>query len=853
MSAAAVIQRACETQGWSRDKIAAEFVRRYRFKAPDKKRNARSFAAEIRKLEAGDPTWFERRPPAAALIAEILESTPVELGISSGDDIVSFVDFPEIRSLDLATEDPFAIERWLPLLDEAVSRPVWFSAEAGVGKTLFARWAERRGLAMRITGATLASVEQQAAEMLATLGPARLLIIDVARVEQSDLGAQQRLARAKLIVLAPEPRPQREAPEPGPTGDDRAAPWKDYTFATTAFDRRRFVDWLAHRLPEGHGVADRLWRKLAEIDPNGSLIATPDDVIQFLGAVFEKRGMNVLDAIVARAARRSSSHWIVSHGRKVFRALALQRWFDTRFPYARPVPRETWEGYLSSDLVAPRDREAIRAALEAARVSSANLDEVADRLVLDRSSVITLLEDVRLLVRSGDGLLSLHPQWLAHVQVLEQVRGLIASDPKRACGTAVDMTRRAVLDDMLASADAELWRGFLNAAVKCCKDDDLGSIAVVESAFAAIARRHERGLYIKQPRALEAILSRQIELLVSRHEGGPPGPVTRPGPNFTGGVQFVADCWTWSAAITKPASVRVPETWLFPGWEPRALPQLPPWIGGLDVVGSLDAPERVRKTFTKFITRWSPQHWTNIPTWLWLVLVQAAEEWPIDPSQATVMVQNERAASELLRRLEQMDAELASRVIRRLWTLGSHLDLWSVVALLKGPLGPRLRDAFDPELVERALPRWGPAIPTDLGQVPLCLRGALVRWVLDNDPGKAHLLASQASHLDGGDHGLIVRLAEYPMGWLAIDHLWQVAPEAARRVLADRLARNQDVAHWLEGPPSAMPAILDLVEGVPPSETVRRWAMRRLLNQPWLADRLWALARRASDSITASS
>src|SRR5580704_8192414 len=140
MSATTVIEQFCATEGWSRDKLAAEFVARYRFRAPDKKRNARSFAAEVRKLESGDPTWFARRPPAAALIAEILDSTPAELGITSGDDLVHFADFPEVRSLDLVTEEPFAVEMWLPLLSEATSQPVWFFAGPGVGKTLFARW-----------------------------------------------------------------------------------------------------------------------------------------------------------------------------------------------------------------------------------------------------------------------------------------------------------------------------------------------------------------------------------------------------------------------------------------------------------------------------------------------------------------------------------------------------------------------------------------------------------------------------------------------------------------------------------------------------------------------------------------
>jgi hypothetical protein len=48
---------------------------------PDKRRSARSLAAEIRKLAAGNATWFQRRPAAARLIAGLLGSAPAKLGL----------------------------------------------------------------------------------------------------------------------------------------------------------------------------------------------------------------------------------------------------------------------------------------------------------------------------------------------------------------------------------------------------------------------------------------------------------------------------------------------------------------------------------------------------------------------------------------------------------------------------------------------------------------------------------------------------------------------------------------------------------------------------------------------------
>ena len=65
----------------SYDKLAAELADRWRPEPPDKRRSARSLAAEIRKLSRGNATWFQRRPKAAKLLARILNSTPVKLGL----------------------------------------------------------------------------------------------------------------------------------------------------------------------------------------------------------------------------------------------------------------------------------------------------------------------------------------------------------------------------------------------------------------------------------------------------------------------------------------------------------------------------------------------------------------------------------------------------------------------------------------------------------------------------------------------------------------------------------------------------------------------------------------------------
>jgi hypothetical protein len=73
------LDRALARQSY--DALAVKFVRLWKPEPPDKRRTARSFAAEIRKLAHGNATWFQHRPEAARLLARILGSTPKKLGL----------------------------------------------------------------------------------------------------------------------------------------------------------------------------------------------------------------------------------------------------------------------------------------------------------------------------------------------------------------------------------------------------------------------------------------------------------------------------------------------------------------------------------------------------------------------------------------------------------------------------------------------------------------------------------------------------------------------------------------------------------------------------------------------------
>ena len=73
------LHRALSRQSF--DALARQFVQQWKPAPPDKPRTARSFAAEIRKLARGNATWFQHRPKAANLLANLLGSSARKLGL----------------------------------------------------------------------------------------------------------------------------------------------------------------------------------------------------------------------------------------------------------------------------------------------------------------------------------------------------------------------------------------------------------------------------------------------------------------------------------------------------------------------------------------------------------------------------------------------------------------------------------------------------------------------------------------------------------------------------------------------------------------------------------------------------
>lgn len=817
--------------GRSLSQVADEFATSYRPKPPDKSRNARSILQELRRLRDGKPKWFAKRPEAARLLAKILGCALSDLGLSSGGHAVPFVDFPAAEPLDLQDpkDAPFFVEAWLGLLESAQSKPVWFSSGPGTGKSTFARWAEARGHAARIDAPTLGAAE---AAIVETSG---LLVVDLGRVDTGDFPVLVRIQRKELVVLAPAPRPRR---------DNNPGEWIDLGWSATAFDRRGFVNWLLRRAGDDAPHPQRTWRKIDEFDPDGVLLTTPDDIVQFIGAIYEDRRA-VANGVLRRAAASIRSDWLGTHGREVFRALALARWRDLRFGLDEAASPEVWAGYVPTDLVAPMESSALIAELRAVQRSNQDPTDLAERLLRDAGTTVRLLEQARLLVQvPGTGSM-LRPRWLAVSDIHDHVRTALVEDPGAVASVAVDPARRMVLDRVAETLDDAGFKKFVKRCAGLARRDDLGAIGAIEIAFAAVARRSNTTNGGGDRPSLERIARRQIELLIERTRGGVEAPVTRPGPGFLGGDAFVADCWQWSVLVDRPPGIQV-EPWLFPGWLREAPDEIPNWLHGLAMPrGGEDAARRLALVVGILFSRWPAKEWSRLPQWMVPVVLALPDERPVsDEDSLELLVEN--VASALRRAFDGAPTEQRTQILRRLWAKLPRWELYNVIRVLDGPMGDVLLATADPDVLARGAAKWAVAAPVhDLGRVPAVLRGPIVRWLLSNAPDRAGDLRRQVDHLGAEEADCLVELANGEGGWLAVHRLWQVAPDRARDELTKRIAAHEDAAQWLEAPVSATSSILELVEAEqkPLPASLRRWSARRLLDAPTLAERLLPLAR----------
>ncbi len=826
--------------------VAEAFAKLYRPKGDDKARDARSLLQEIRKLRDGDKKWFTKRPEAARLLAKVIGCTVTELGLAMDEALVPFPDFPAATPLDLSdpNDPPFMADAWMPLLQAAEENAVWFSSAPGTGKTTFSRWLEARGRATRIETPTLAAAEREI--VAATAGA---LVVDLARLDASDVAVLQRVTRRGLVILAPGARPQPIGePDRQPGGSTRPPPasnWLDLEWNPAAFERRGFLDWLLRRAGDDAPHAERTWRKMAEFDPDAVLLTTPDDVVQFVGALHENPRA-ATDGVIRRAAASLGSEWLAAHGSELFRQLAVARWNDLRFPLGEPIAATVWMEYVPQKLVAPADRSALLAELQALRSDKADTAAIADRLQRDPAMTIRLLESSRLLAATPDGRLVLRPRWLAQAVIHDHLAALLKVEPAAACHVAVDATRRAVLDRSAVNLDDAAFNAFVKKCLSVLGRDDLGAIGAVELAFAAVARRHSAKKNVGVPRLLPELVRRQLDALVERFNGLPRAPVTRPGAGAPGGDGFLADCWQWSLLSPQPKGASY-DPWLFPGWgDPPD--EIPNWLhGGHAASGSHDDAERLRVGARALLSRWPAKAWTHMPSWMLPIALTMPVEWPISDEDARRLHADEVARA-LRSAVDDAAADLRALILRRIWSRMTRWELYDVIRFLEGPMGDPLLAAADVDVLAAGAATWAPkAHGHELHRVPPLLRGPIVRWLLANTRDRVEDdLRRQVDHLGADEADCLLQLAEGRTGWLAVHRLWQVAPDCARNELTRRItARDDGAAHWLEAPTSATSMILDVVGTYPAPIPgwLRRWAARRMLDAPTVAERLLPFAR----------
>lgn len=655
----------------------------------------RSLATYLGKLDKGDVGWFEKRGHIFDAICELLDVDREQLLPKKAVSPVlhTFDAFPELRPLDLRTEDPVNLldpnlgsadplfglpspfSLFLP--DEVGNDPArasWIVAPRGTGARLWADACAARGLAACVR------VQYLADALGSPPGDKRRIILVGEAQAERDMDACERLAQSpQTTVIAPFVHPallQWESHN-GPATDRgfqtqpmRLTTWFVWTWTLRTDWRKQFLDWIAARL---HGVeslfgAEKMLSWLQKIDPRYVLFPTPHDLLP-LCARLHREGPRKLtqltpdqlaDQLFAEAIRsfpkeRDGSLWLSAHAQDLFRSMVNWKLRNLAVPFHAGLPKEKWLPAIPASLLPTRRTEPeIQRSLKQLRGKKAKDREKAEAELIQKTTspdpheALQLLAEAGLLGTDERSGLTLRPA-VCFVQWARE----IASDTLRHGSPSVwgrwvlDSQRQDMIDQELDALSADALLGVVTKAVHSADPQDLGSVGALEALFAAVGRRLQdepsfRTLAVQHTIHLHALWHAANQCRRRKGNQGELVPTMRMGLSWAGYTSFVADCWSWSFFLQRPkdaSELQAQTAWLWPGWHRPCVSDVP----GLSITELSDGMLRENKVETDFdriadlVPRYlsccdNPEPGVYLQSWLlpWLWVHGAEQGWSTD-------------------------------------------------------------------------------------------------------------------------------------------------------------------------------------------------------------------------------
>jgi hypothetical protein len=688
------LREAMEQKGFASFRKLADALHRNKPKLKDLP-EAHSLATYLGKLDKGDVGWFEKRGHIFDAICALLEVDREQLLPKKAVSPVlhTFDAFPELRPLDLCTEDPVNLldpslcsadplfglpspfSLFLPdSVGEDAARASWIVAPRGTGARLWADACAARGLAACVRVQYLADALEQTPR-----DTRRIILVQEAQPER-DIDACERLAQSpQTTVIAPFVHPallQWESHN-GPATDRgfqtqpmRLPKWFVWTWTLRSDWRKQFLDWIAARLHRVESLfdAEKMLEWLHKIDPRHVLFPTPHDLLP-LCARLHREGPRKLtqltpdqlaDHLFAEAIRpfpkeRDGSLWLSAHAQDLFRSMVDWKLRNLAVPFHAGLPKEKWLPAIPASQIPTRRTEPeMQRALKQLRGKKAKDREKAEAELIQKTTspdpheALQLLAEAGLLGTAERSGLTLRPAVCFVHWARKSASKTLRNDPPPTWGRWVlDSQRQDMIDQELDALSADALLGVVTKAVHSADPHDLGSVGALDALFAAVGRRLQdapsfRTLAAQHTNTLHALWHEANQCRRRKGNRGELVPTVRMGLYWAGYTSFIADCWSWSFFLQPPKDKSVlhsQKAWLWPGWHRPCVSDVP----GLSKTELSDGMLRENKVKTDFdriaalvplyLSRCDePKSGVHFQSWLlpWLWLHGSEQGWPAD-------------------------------------------------------------------------------------------------------------------------------------------------------------------------------------------------------------------------------
>ena len=655
----------------------------------------RSLATYLGKLDKGDVGWFEKREQIFDAICALLEVDREQLLPKKAVSPVlhTFDAFPELRPLDLRTEDPVNLldpslgsmgqvfgfrpppPTFVPESDRKdAARAWWIVAPRGTGARLWADAYASRGLVTCVRVQYLADALGSPPDQ-----KRRIILVHEAHPER-DIDACERLAQSpQTTVIAPFVHPAllRWESQNGPATDRglqtqpmRLTKWFLWTWTLRTDWPKQFLDWIAARLHRVESLfdAEKMLSWLHNIDPRRVLFPTPHDLLP-LCARLHREGPRKLtqltpdqlaDQLFAEAIRsfpkeRDGSLWLSAHARALFQSMVDWKLRSLAVPFPAGLPKEKWLPAIpASQTPARRTEPEMQRALKQLRGKKAKDREKAEGELIQKTTspdpheALQLLAEAGLLGTDERSGLTLRPAVCFVHWARESASSTLRNGSPSIWGRWVlDSQRQDMIDQELDALSADALLRVIEKAVQNADPHDLGSVGALEALFAAVGRRLQgepsfRTLAPQHTNTLHALWHAANQCRRRQGGQGELVPTVRMGLSWAGYTSFIADCWSWSFFLQPPKDKSVlhaQKAWLWPGWHRPCVSDVP----GLSITELSDGMVLEKKVETDFdriaalvplyLSRCDePKSGVHLQSWLlpWLWLHGSEQGWPAD-------------------------------------------------------------------------------------------------------------------------------------------------------------------------------------------------------------------------------